>query len=222
MFNAVPERREAKIQNKPDRKIQHSQIGAALGGKNRMPRADSLQFDHYLAINKQVNSFWMVVILTEYIALIHDWTCHLASDSMTSMRQFPRQRRLVGLFFQAAAKFGMDFNCGIDYLACQVGIHASVICLIHIIATILQDSKTPRGESNHLSTAEGSLLLPLLGVSEFWRLKLPASSLQDSETPRSESNPCSLRLPRDERRMRYARAEEDDLPAHVHPREDDR
>ena len=86
MFNALLERRKAKIQNKPNRKIKHPQIGAALRGENRMQRTDCLQFYHNLVVDQQINSFWVVIILAEYIAFIHDRTRHLAMNYVTPMR----------------------------------------------------------------------------------------------------------------------------------------
>ena len=94
----------------------------------------------------------MLIVKTENIALVYHWTSHLTQDLMPPVRQFPGQSRFVSLFFQSTTKFAVDFNCGIDYLASQTGMNASVICLSHItsLTAILPNSETPSSESNFI------------------------------------------------------------------------
>ena len=86
MFNALLESRKSEIQDKPSREVQHSQICAALRGKNRMLRTDSLQFDNNPIVDKQINPFRMFISLAEYMAFIHDWAGHLSLHNVTTTR----------------------------------------------------------------------------------------------------------------------------------------
>ena len=85
---------------------------------------------------------------------------------MPPVCQFPFKSSFISFFFQSTTKFVVDFNCGIDYLDCQIGMDASIVIrFIHAtsLTANLLDSKTPSSESNYIRGTCGQS--PILNAS---------------------------------------------------------
>jgi len=108
--------------------------------------AYGFQFHNDLIIYKQIYTFRMFIVLAKHLALVNHRARYLTKNFMTTLRQFPCQRGLVGFFFQPTSEFGMNFYRCVYDLAGQIAVYSFVF--VHVVHLALQDSKTPSSESN--------------------------------------------------------------------------
>ena len=104
-----------------------------------MPCAYGFQFHNDLAIHKHIYPLGMFIVLAKHLALVNHRARYLPKNFMTSLRQFPGQRGLVGFFFQPTSEFGMNFYRCVYDLTGQIAENSFVF--VHVVHLILQNSQ---------------------------------------------------------------------------------
>ena len=101
--NSLLERWTSEIDDKPDPKPKHLQIGSALGAEHLVSRRlrHRLAFDNHLVLNEKVEFLGVLVSYLEDMSLVDDRYRLLPNNLKAVLLQFPFKGGLVGTFLEA-------------------------------------------------------------------------------------------------------------------------